>query len=238
MSATFVLFSLLIVSSVNRVTCQHCGGCDLIESRQRRHDAGRDGSSPRRCGTDVGDEALGESLRGLGILAGVQVAVDDDGGATAAPYRHFADRDALLSAVAAVGYRQLATELAAAHPQPKTPDDLADIEIAYVQFALTRPGLFRAMFAEPCDPTTPERVAAVAAIQEYLNSIVRHALPFTDPEAMATAVWALVHGLAFLHLDGKYDTSSDEVVAEKVRTAVRAMLAAPATRRAAPTADS
>jgi hypothetical protein len=36
----------------------------------------------------------------------------------AAPYRHFADRNALLSAVAAVGYRELATHLMAAHPWP------------------------------------------------------------------------------------------------------------------------
>jgi len=35
-------------------------------------------------------------------------------------------------------------------------------------------------------------------------------------------VWALVHGLAFLHLDGKFDTSSAEAVTEKVRTAVHA----------------
>ncbi|MCP2317777.1 hypothetical protein APR12_003130 [Nocardia amikacinitolerans] len=55
---------------------------------------------------------------------------------TAAPYRHFADRDAQLSAVAAVGYRDLAARLAAAHPAPK---DLAPIAIAYFQFALTRP---------------------------------------------------------------------------------------------------
>ncbi|KAB0246060.1 TetR/AcrR family transcriptional regulator, partial [Escherichia coli] len=88
------------------------------------------------------------SLRAAARRAGVS---------TAAPYRHFADRDALLSAVAAVGYRDLATQLEAANPSPETPDDLADIAIAYVNFALQRPGLFRAMFAEPCDPTSPER---------------------------------------------------------------------------------
>src|ERR1700756_4124428 len=157
------------------------------------------------------------SLRAAARRAGVS---------TAAPYRHFADRDALLSAVAAIGYRDLATELAAAHPEPTKAEDLADIAVAYVQFAPKRPGLFRVMFAEQCDPTSPDRVAAVAAIHDYLNSIVRQALPSADPEAMATAVWGLVHGLAFLHLDGKFDTSSADVVAEKVRTSVHVMLAA------------
>ncbi|OBB25339.1 TetR family transcriptional regulator [Mycolicibacterium peregrinum] len=155
------------------------------------------------------------SLRAAARRAGVS---------TAAPYRHFADRDALLSAVAAVGYRDLAAQLAAANPSPKTTDDLADIAIAYVNFALQRPGLFRAMFAEPRDPTSPERVAAVEAISEYLRSIVRQALPTSDPDAMANAVWALVHGLAFLHLDGKFDASSPETVATTVRAAVAAAL--------------
>jgi hypothetical protein len=36
-------------------------------------------------------------------------------------------------------------------------------------------------------------------------------------------VWALVHGLAFLHRDGKFDTSSDEVVDAKVRSVVHAV---------------
>lgn len=156
------------------------------------------------------------SLRAAARRAGVS---------TAAPYRHFSDRNALLSAVATVGYRELAEYLAAAHPAPTTPEHLADVAVAYVRFALMRPGLFRVMFAEGCDATDPNRAAAVAAINEYLNSIVRQALPSPDPEAMAIAVWGLVHGLAFLHLDGKLDASSDEVVAGRVRGAVRAILA-------------
>jgi AcrR family transcriptional regulator len=161
------------------------------------------------------------SLRAAARRAGVSAS---------APYRHFADRDALLSAVAAVGYRELGAALVQAHPAPKTPDDLADIAVAYVRFALTRPGLFRVMFGSACDPTTPERVAAVDAIHEYLNLIVQQTLPGADPEAMPTAMWALVHGLAFLHLDGKFDASPDQQMAERVRAAVRAVLqAAPAT---------
>jgi AcrR family transcriptional regulator len=157
------------------------------------------------------------SLRAVARRAGVSPA---------APYRHYADRNELLSAIAAVGYRELAAHLAAAHPSPSTPDDLAAIAVAYVQFALQRPGLFRVMFVEPCDPNSPERVAATAAISEYLEGIVRHAFPDADPTGMSTGVWALVHGLAFLHLDGKLDASSPDVVANRVRAAVCAMLAA------------
>jgi len=161
------------------------------------------------------------SLRGAARRAGVS---------TAAPYRHFADRDALLSAVAAVGYRDLAAHLAAVHPERVDTGILGDIAVAYVRFALTRPGMFRVMFTESCDTTSPERVAAVEAIHQYLESLVRQIFPDADPEPAATAMWALVHGLAFLHLDGKLDASSEKVIDERVRAAVSAILDIPRLR--------
>ncbi|WP_030212275.1 TetR/AcrR family transcriptional regulator [Streptomyces bikiniensis] len=171
------------------------------------------------------DGSAGLSLRAVARRAGVSAT---------APYRHYADREALVSAVAAEGYRELAEHLATAHPVPSTPDDLAAVAVAYVRFALEHPALFRAMFAEPCDPTSEERVAATAAISEYVRGIVRDAFPgVEDTDALATTVWALVHGLAFLHLDGKLDTSTPEVVADRVRASVFALFAvAPALREA------
>jgi AcrR family transcriptional regulator len=157
------------------------------------------------------------SLRAVARRAGVSPA---------APYRHYANREALISAVAAVGYGELAGYLATAHPSPSTPDDLAAVAVAYVQFALQRPALFRVMFGEPCDPDSNERVAAVTAISEYVGAIVRRCFADSDPEALSTAIWALVHGLAFLHLDGKLDTSSPAVVSDRVRAAVHAVLTA------------
>ncbi|MFG2120422.1 TetR/AcrR family transcriptional regulator [Streptomyces sp. NPDC048710] len=165
------------------------------------------------------DGSAGLSLRAVARRAGVSAT---------APYRHYADRDALVSAVAAQGYRELAEYLAAAHPSPTTPDQLAAVAVAYVRFALERPALFRVMFAEPCDPNSEERVRATTAISEYVRGIVRGAFPGADPDALATTVWALVHGLAFLHLDGKLDTSTPEVVADQVRSAVHALFTAPA----------
>ncbi|WP_432177292.1 TetR/AcrR family transcriptional regulator [Streptomyces sp. NBC_00063] len=165
------------------------------------------------------DGSAGLSLRAVARRAGVSAT---------APYRHYADRDALVSAVAAEGYRELAEDLAAAHPAPTTPDELSAVAVAYVRFALDRPAMFRVMFAEPCDPTDEERVAATAAISEYVRGIVRGAFPGADPEVLSTTVWALVHGLAFLHLDGKLDTSTPEVVAAQVESAVQALFTASA----------
>ncbi|MFJ6015126.1 TetR/AcrR family transcriptional regulator [Streptomyces sp. NPDC092952] len=165
------------------------------------------------------DGGAGLSLRAVARRAGVSAT---------APYRHFADRDALVSGVAAQGYRELAGKLAGARPSPPAPDDLAALAVVYVRFALEHPALFRAMFAEPCDPADEERAAAAAVLSEYVQDVVRTAFPGTgDPAARATAVWALVHGLAFLHLDGKLDSSTPQAVDDQVRAAVRALLAPP-----------
>ncbi|MEU3607508.1 TetR/AcrR family transcriptional regulator [Streptomyces sp. NPDC035033] len=164
------------------------------------------------------DGSAGLSLRAVARRAGVSAT---------APYRHYADREALVSAVAAEGYRELAQDLSAAHPSPTTPAGLAAVAVAYVRFALDHPAMFRVMFAEPCDPTSAERVAATEAISAYVRGVVRDAFPGADDaEALTTTVWALVHGLAFLHLDGKLDTSTPEAVARQVRTSVFALFAA------------
>jgi AcrR family transcriptional regulator len=162
---------------------------------------------------DGGETAL--SLRAVARRVGVSPA---------APYRHYADREALVSAVAAVGYRDLAEQLAAAHPSPSTPEQLAGVAIAYVQFALDRPALFRIMFGEPCDRDNDERVAATAAVSLYLREIVARAFPDADAESMATAIWALVHGLAFLYLDGKLDAPTASAVADRVSATIAAVL--------------
>ena len=161
------------------------------------------------------------SLRAVARRAGVSPA---------APYRHYADREALISAVAAVGYRELAERLAAAHPSPSTPEQLASVAIAYVQFALERPALFRIMFGEPCDRDNDERVAATAAVSHTCAQSSSEPSRDADAEALATAIWALVHGLAFLHLDGKLDASTPSVVAERIAAAIDALLAATVAR--------
>lgn len=163
------------------------------------------------------DGSAALSMRAVARRAGVSPT---------APYRHFPEREALVSAVAAEGYRELAEHLAAAHPSPATPDELAMVAVAYVRFALDHPALFRAMFAEPCDPGSEERVRATAAIAQYVRGIVHRAFPDADPDVLWTPVWALVHGLAFLHLDGKLDASTPKAVTEQVRAAVLALLAA------------
>jgi AcrR family transcriptional regulator len=166
---------------------------------------------------EEGGTTAGLSLRAVARRAGVSPG---------APYRHYVDRDALVSAVAAVGYRELADCMAAPNPSPSTIEDLTAVGVAYVEFALRRPALFRVMFGGPCDRDNSERVAATAAVRELVGDAVRACFPDADVEAMSTAIWSLVHGLAFLHLDGKFDTGSLAAVSDRVRVAIRTILTA------------
>ncbi len=123
-----------------------------------------------------------------------------------APYRHFPDRDALESALAVQGLRELMSELAAGGA-PSTSGEAAELGVRYVRFALAGPALFRLMFGRPCDDRDEDRVRASGALHDYLADAMGTLYPGADAAALATAGWALAHGLAFLHLDGKLDNT-------------------------------
>lgn len=139
-------------------------------------------------------------------------------------YRHFADRDALESAIAAQGLRELKTNLTDGRELPSTSADLAEFAVAYVEFAMRHPALFRLMFGNVCDTGNDERVQAAGEIYMLLQTGMTLVYPDAEAEALASAGWALAHGMAFLHLDGMLSTSSDAEVAERVRTAFAAIL--------------
>ena len=48
--------------------------------------------------------------------------------------------------------------------------------------------------------------------------------PDADADALSDAVWALVHGLAFLFLDGKFDGADSGELERRVRSAVQAVV--------------
>src|ERR1700757_5224853 len=65
-----------------------------------------------------------------------------------AAYRHFADREALLAEVAAFARSELAGEMRRRVTRARGPRGrLRAVGTAYIDFALTEPGLFRPAFA-------------------------------------------------------------------------------------------
>lgn len=121
----------------------------------------------------------------------------------AACYRHFVDKDAMLTALAVQGFEAFAQALEKAAEGASEP--FAEMGIAYVEFAVQRPGMFRLMFgpAVADRSRSPELLQAIAASTRLFESALKsspHTAP-ADPVAGLRA-WAGVHGLATLAIDG------------------------------------
>jgi AcrR family transcriptional regulator len=125
----------------------------------------------------------------------------------AAPYRHFRDRDELLSNVALRGFELFQAALARAwddgRPEPVTAYDR--LGKAYLEFARAEPAYYSAMFEAgiPLD-TSPELREAgdrAFAVLRGATEVVVAGMPGQNrPPVMMMAlhVWALAHGIASL----------------------------------------
>lgn len=120
-----------------------------------------------------------------------------------APYRHFADKDALLAAVATIGFERLAIATRAADSAGEPRTALNAQGVAYVAFACANPALFRLMFGAGSPTKTDELARAGAAAFGVLAERVRAMTPEAEARDRALASWALVHGLAMLAVDGR-----------------------------------
>ena len=156
----------------------------------------------------------------------IRAVAREAGVSPTAPYRHFPDREALESALAAQGLRDLRADLTRDRELPCTTDELADLGVAYVEFAIRRPALFRLMFGNECDHESDERVQAAAAVHELLATAITRVFPDSDPIDLALGGWGLVHGLAYLYLDRKLTSPSIEDIAAQVRSSFIAVLTA------------
>lgn len=128
----------------------------------------------------------------------------------AAPYHHFADKAALLHALAHEGMALMDEEMALA--QEAAGDDpkqrLLAIGMAYVRFAVERPDYYAAFTASELSTAGEEQpeeaqgdtwgrlIDAVVACQ------ADGSLPSGDPAVFAVYLWSLVHGLAELWRSG------------------------------------
>ncbi|HSH40592.1 MAG TPA: TetR/AcrR family transcriptional regulator [Arenicellales bacterium] len=141
------------------------------------------------------------SLRGVARRAGVSQA---------APYHHFKDKEDLLAAVAAQGFRALTSGLK--HAGGETPVDprsrLQALGRAYVDFAVAHPGMFGVMFGPgiPDHHVYPDLIDAGRTAYGILADAVAAVLGHEASPRCATATvgaWGLVHGLAVLFAEGR-----------------------------------
>lgn len=113
----------------------------------------------------------------------------------AAATHHFGDKAGLLTALAVDGLEGLAGALTAARGE-----GFLEVGVAYVRFAVDRPGAFAVMFDQDLvHRDDPALVAARAAAGESLHGGAPEILaPDADRVSGALAAWSLVHGLASL----------------------------------------
>ena len=149
-------------------------------------------------------ESSGEaelSLRDLAQQVGVSVN---------ACYRHYANKEALLSRVAADGFDEMRDHMLArvgALAQADATTRLWTAGEAYIEFAERRPGLFRLIFGRQgrFEQDANYRHASGEAFAVLVNLVAElRGEPAQTPAVMKLAMgaWALVHGYATFAVSG------------------------------------
>lgn len=126
-----------------------------------------------------------------------------------AVYRHFPDKNALMTALALEGLKQLGASQASASEQAGGgAPGFAATGRAYVAFALENPALFRLIFASPALERGGGTLALAGCTTRddaggLLLANAARIAGAGDASVVAARSWALVHGLAMLMLDGQ-----------------------------------
>lgn len=150
-----------------------------------------------------GEFSLRELARQVGVSAN-------------AAYRHFDNKEALLAALAAEGFRCMqAAQAQAAILGTDLPDSFRKAGRAYVRFAQDHPSLFRLMFGGLL-ANHPSEELKQAALDTFglLNDTVAQLLGVDAADRRVTvgslSAWSVVHGLSHLVLDGQFDRHGDQ----------------------------
>lgn len=177
----------------------------------------------------AGQELLAEE--GIGGLELRKVA-RRAGVSHAAPYRHFADKQALLAAIAETGFQQLGTAIqtAVAH----APDDVwAQLEqtgLTYVRFARDHPALIREMFSglgidrEAFPTLYATSKAAFWQIAEVIRrGQEQHLITERDPNEQTFVLWSTIHGLAMLLVENQIPAEYTADIEQTVRMFIQTL---------------
>ena len=160
---------------------------------------------------------------GLGGLSLRKVA-KQAGVSHAAPYSHFADKQALIAAISTEGFKQLYVQIEgifeAYRDDPKKL--LIETAWAYVQFALNEPDRFKLMFSSVLEKEkdypdfvefSQKNFRQVVEIVEICQQA--EVLKQGASDLVALSLWGTVHGFTALLLEGQISHAVLEKVALK-----------------------
>ncbi|MEE6179812.1 TetR/AcrR family transcriptional regulator [Mycobacterium sp. 050134] len=153
-----------------------------------------------------GPEAV--TLREVGARAGVS---------RSAPYRHFPDKESLLTALATDAWSELGDALEALARSHDSPDAaLRAALLSLVTVGRTRPHLYRLMFAVPSgDPTALARAAE--RTQDLFLEIVARIVGPRRARQFGALLLTSAHGITGLELSGhlvwdKWQTDAERLI--------------------------
>nr|WP_232291975.1 TetR/AcrR family transcriptional regulator [Frankia sp. QA3] len=195
---------------------------------------GPQGRAPGRTSYHHGDLAAALVAGALDLIAqgglaafSVAAVARRVGVSSAAPYRHFPDRDSLLAAAAATAARQLTGQLrtAADRAGADPVERLAATAGAYTRFVIQRRAGMDVLFAPGLAGSRhPQLGAQTRALLDTLLPLVL-ALPgvpsYRDALILVEQHLAQAHGHAVFHLDGvfaQHRRSVDQAAAASVAT--------------------
>lgn len=151
---------------------------------------------------EVGPDRL--SLREVARAAGLS---------SAAPYRHFPNKEALLAALAARGFALFEASLLAGCPKGVhlvTIDQFREMSRQYVRFATAHPDYYRLMFGNLIRDHREYPALWDAAQQAFkvLTTMVEvlqrdGSFRAGDSRVISSHLWSLCHGFVDLHLNGR-----------------------------------
>jgi AcrR family transcriptional regulator len=144
------------------------------------------------------------------------------GASTMVVYTLFGGREGLLDALTQEGLDRLASAYDRV-PAHDSLAGLAQIARAYRRFAIANRHYYNALFAAPrSNALVRESRAYRILVDAVRGCIERGALASATPEAVADALWGLVHGMVSLELAGHF--SSAKLAEERFLSAGEALL--------------
>ena len=178
--------------------------------------------SPRDTLVEAGLRVLAEG--GPTALQARRLATEV-GLSTMAVYTHFGGMEQLIGEMVREGFIRFGHRLALAPRDGDPVADLLALGLAYRDWALANPQLYRIMFAVTAptgrrgkDPilasdtsALPEGLAAFAQLVTAMTRVIDAAGPGgEEPSTAAARVWCAVHGYVLLEIAGYFDDADTE----------------------------
>jgi AcrR family transcriptional regulator len=131
---------------------------------------------------------------------------------TAAPYKHFRDKQEILEEIVLRGFAELtaANAKAVAEGGAGTIAGITAMGISYLNFAVAQPAVFRLMFGHKSELRKVQEVDESG--KQCLKHVIEEVAAYSrkhghraDAQQVAIRLWTFVHGAASLELDGDYE---------------------------------